>query len=80
MLSIGIILAGFSLLLSWIRFMGLEMRCDVETGCNALLAGSTASYFVKTEAIACLFLVADFWISAIPSSNERPCFDAASGA
>jgi len=46
MLSVGIILAGFSLLLSWIGYTELEMRCDVETGCNALLARSTASYFV----------------------------------
>ena len=52
----------------------------VETGCSVLPAGSTASYFVKTEATACLFIAANFRTSAIPSSTERPCFGAASGA
>jgi len=46
MLSVGIILAGFSLLLSWIGYTELEMRCDVETGCDALLARSTVFWFV----------------------------------
>jgi hypothetical protein len=40
MLSVGVILAGFSLLSSWLGYTDFEPRCD-EIGCNYLLARST---------------------------------------
>jgi hypothetical protein len=40
MLSVGIILAGFSFLSSWFGYTDFEPRCD-EVGCNYLLARST---------------------------------------
>lgn len=67
MLSVGIILAGFSLFDFVIAKSELELRCNLEVGCNAILAQSTASYL---EVMGLILALAGFLIGVGITSSK----------
>jgi hypothetical protein len=72
MLSVGIILAGFSLLEFAIEKSELELRCNTEVGCNPLLAQSTVSGVVMLGLLlAFATFIMGFGVASFRSGSEE---------